>query len=234
MSLAKLTSVSTQTLSLLLERQRSMSMGQSAPNVQTQQILRNLNNLRSGILEFERSPQQGGNRDSKEACRLLRSQFERMRGMLGDDGDAVELLSPPEEVKPSETLGSSSTPSPPAPKENPFIPYSDEAPPSPDRDPSEMLQEQQLLMNQQDAHLDNLALSVGRQRDISIQINDELSTHTGLLEALDEDLDNTGNRLTNARRRLDKFSRGVKGNWSSYTIAGLILILLILIIIFKT
>lgn len=90
MSLAKLTSVSTQTLSLLLERQRLMSMGQPAPNVQTQQILRNLNNLRTGILEFERSPQQGGNRDSKEACRLLRSQFERMRGMLGDDGDAVE------------------------------------------------------------------------------------------------------------------------------------------------
>lgn len=78
------------------------------------------------------------------------------------------------------------------------------------------LPESYLLVNtaflEQDAHLDNLALSVGRQRDISIQINDELGTHTGLLEALDEDLDNTGNRLTNARQRLDKFSRGVKGN----------------------
>lgn len=90
MSLAKLTSVSTQTLSLLLERQRLMSMGQPSPNTQTQQIVRNLNNLRTGIVAFERSPQQGGNRESTEACRLLRSQFERMRGMLGDDGNAVE------------------------------------------------------------------------------------------------------------------------------------------------
>ena len=41
---------------------------------------------------------------------------------------------------------------------NPFIPYSDEAPPSPDRDPSEMLQEQQLLMNRECDIIVNIVL----------------------------------------------------------------------------
>ena len=93
MSLAKLTSLSTQTLSLLLERQRLLGMGAPPPASSTQNIARNLTQLRSGILDLEASLE-----DSKgtahgqgqiEAAGLLRNQFERMRGMLGSDGEAL-------------------------------------------------------------------------------------------------------------------------------------------------
>jgi syntaxin 8 len=93
MSLARLTALSTQTLSLLLERQRLQSLSSNstgpaspaAPNpLHLPQIIRNLGQLRAGILELEE-------KDGKsEAVELLRNQYERMRGMLGRDGLGVE------------------------------------------------------------------------------------------------------------------------------------------------
>ncbi|KAG6870788.1 hypothetical protein C0992_012459, partial [Termitomyces sp. T32_za158] len=50
------------------------------------QITKNLARLREGILELERK--EGGT--NSEATRLLRTQYERMRGMLGDDSRLVE------------------------------------------------------------------------------------------------------------------------------------------------
>ena len=95
MSLAKLTSLSTQTLSALLERQRLPNPPQSS----TQAIIRNLNQLRVGILALESKLdlEQGTDGDVKgkgserEAVGLLRNQFGRMRGMLGDAAEAVEV-----------------------------------------------------------------------------------------------------------------------------------------------
>ena len=90
MSLAKLTSLSTQTLSLLLERQRLQSLPQFQSGTQSQsnlhlpQISRNLNALRTGILELEKS-------ESGEAAGLLRNQYGRMRNMLGGDAEAESL-----------------------------------------------------------------------------------------------------------------------------------------------
>lgn len=75
-----------------------------------------------------------------------------------------------------------------------------------------MLLQQREIMEDQDVHLDNLSRSITRQRDISLQINDELDVHTGLLEGLDHDMDRTDSRLTSARRRLDRVAKGVKGN----------------------
>jgi hypothetical protein len=43
-----------------------------------------------------------------------------------------------------------------------------------------------------------------------MQINDELEVHTGLLEELDHDLDNTGIRLGRARQRLGRVANGAK------------------------
>lgn len=84
-TLAKLTSLSTQTLSLLLERQRlqTLSAGGDGSALHLPQITRNLTQLRAGVLELE------AKEGSTEAVRLLKSQFERMRGMLGPDADAA-------------------------------------------------------------------------------------------------------------------------------------------------
>ena len=67
-------------------------------------------------------------------------------------------------------------------------------------------------MDQQDVHLEHLSQSINRQRDISLQINDELDVHTGLLEELDHELDDTGGRLSRARHKLDRVARGAKEN----------------------
>ena len=82
MSLAKLTSVSTQTLSLLLERQRLHALPTAvSTDTHLQQIVKNLAQLRAGVVELE------ANEGRTEATALLRSQFERMRSMLGDEGN---------------------------------------------------------------------------------------------------------------------------------------------------
>ncbi len=87
----------------------------------------------------------------------------------------------------------------------PFAPYTD--------DPEVgLLQTQRQLMDEQDVHLDRLSHSINRQRDLSIQIGDELEVHTGLLEGLDHDLDGTDSRMRGARRRLDRVARGAKEN----------------------
>jgi syntaxin 8 len=112
-----------------------------------------------------------------------------------------------------------------------------------------------VLSSEQDGHLDQLSHSIHRQRDISLQINDELDVHTGLLEELDTELDQTEGRLSGARRRLERVARGTKENGKSSScqefckiaddttlrdigstvmIVVLILLLLILIIAFKT
>lgn len=64
----------------------------------------------------------------------------------------------------------------------------------------------------QDAHLEHLSSSIGRQHHISLQINDELETQTGLFDELDTELDGTDSRMRRARRRLDRVARGAKEN----------------------
>ncbi|TCD67624.1 hypothetical protein EIP91_012189 [Steccherinum ochraceum] len=252
-TLAKLTSQSTQTLSLLLERQRLQSLS-STPNnsLHLPQITRNLKQLRSGILALEEKE------GASEAVRLLKSQYERMRGMLGAEGSGVESLPIPPPEQPASSASSSSsslppskTPSPPpfsawrtgtpptkdardTSPEGPFAPYTDDPEAGPPLSQAEMLQQQREMMDSQDVHLDSLSHSINRQHGLSLQINEELDVHTGLLEGLDEEVDRTQSRLGGARRRLDRVAKGAKENGSTVMIGLLILVLLILIIIFKT
>lgn len=92
-----------------------------------------------------------------------------------------------------------------------YAPYTDDPEagyPAPDT----MLQTQRQMMDEQDVHLDQLAHSIGRQRDLSLQINDELDVHHGLLQGMDEELDRTNDRLSQARRKLDRVAKGAKEN----------------------
>lgn len=238
MSLAKLTSVSTKTLSLLLERQRlqtlpSFSSPQEQPSkantLHITQIKRNLSQLRTGILDLE------AKEGPSEAVGLLRNQYDRMRDMLGDVHVSSLDKEEPSLFSPSPVSPPNLFPPPPATKEvkEPiYAPYTDD--PELGLDPGIMLQTQRHLMNEQDQHLDQLSHSINRQHHISLQINDELDVHHGLLEELDTDLDRTASRLGGARQRLERVAKGAKENGSAVTIAVLILLLLILIIVFKT
>lgn len=98
----------------------------------------------------------------------------------------------------------------------------------------EMLQDQQEMMDDQDERLNLLSHSIGRQKDLSMQIGSELDIHHDLLEDTDAAMDRTAARLGKARRRLDKVADDAKQYGSTITIVVLIFILLILIIVFKT
>ncbi|PPQ70420.1 hypothetical protein CVT24_013170 [Panaeolus cyanescens] len=251
MSLAKLTAVSTKTLSLLLERQRlqslptyssngSISNQSGASTLHYSQIKRNLKQLREGIVALEAED------PISEAAKLLRNQYDRMRGMLLPEEQAeipsLQKQEPPtpepepESFKPSDSFyaghARDSLLSQPS-----FAPYTDDPeaglgvePP----EPATMLQTQRMIMEEQDHHLDQLSNSINRQHHISLQINDELDVHNGLLQDLDAGVDRTSDRLSRARRKLDHVARGVKENGSVVTIGVIIFILLILIIKFKT
>ncbi|KAJ3916725.1 hypothetical protein F5877DRAFT_46007 [Lentinula edodes] len=251
-ALAKLTSISTKTLSLLLERQRSSTMssspssnGLSNNTLHLEQIQTNLASLRNGILELEAvSRTAGGSHSQVEAVKLLRKQYERMRGMLLADGQGVEKPDPfssltsPSNASLAPLIGTPPprSPSPSIPDYNgPFTPYTDDPqrPPSPPS-PNALLQTQKQLIDTQDTHLSALSDSISRHHNLSLQINSELDTHHGLLQELDTELDQTEGRLSGARRRLDRVGRGLKGNGSTVCIGVLILVLLVLIIAFKT
>lgn len=91
----------------------------------------------------------------------------------------------------------------------------------------------QQILSEQDAQLDQLGESIGRQHHMSIQIGDELEGQIALLDDVDEHVDRHQGRLNNARRRLDKIRRKAGDNWSMMTIIGLIIVLVILIVIIK-
>jgi len=231
-SYTKLTSLTTTTLSLLLERQR---LQLTHPTLHLSQIVANLRTLRSGVISLQDASAGFGN--GADGVTALRSQYERLRSMLGED-EAVKagLDGIPLPDVPSPTL-------PPTPIRKPSLepdvevlePYRDEPrESSPPVDEGGILLQQRDIIQDQDTRLDHLSSSIYRQHHISLQINDELEVHTGLLDVLDTELDGMDTRMAGARRRLARVARGARENGSTVTIALLILVLLVLIVVFKT
>jgi syntaxin 8 len=147
MSLAKLTALSTQTLSLLLERQRLQSLSPAVvegattnSSLHLPQITRNLAQLRSGIVQLESTG------DHSEAVVLLRNQHVRMRGMVGSDA-VIESLPEPTPTQEDNDPQAREKPQRawPAVDKQAFTPYTDD--PEAGRDPVSLLQEQQRLMD---------------------------------------------------------------------------------------
>lgn len=97
MSTPRLSSLSFQTLSLLLERQRLRTLGKAPPSSQLATIERNMEILREGILDLEKqsategshSPGANGVSETWKAAEELRSQWQRARRILGEEG-AIE------------------------------------------------------------------------------------------------------------------------------------------------
>ncbi|KAI9456418.1 syntaxin-like protein [Boletus coccyginus] len=222
---SKLTALTTATLSLLLERQRLQS---THPTLHLPQILSNLRTLRSGVIAL----QDALDEDGVDGVAALRGQYERLRGMLGDEEAEKAGLA-------SIALPEAPSPTPPATpelKHTPelaFEPYTDD-PDAHSQDEGVILLQQREIIQDQDTRLDHLSSSIHRQHHISLQINDELEVHTGLLGVLDTELDGTQARMAGARRRLTRVAHGARENGSTVTIGLLILVLLVLIVVFKT
>lgn len=74
----------------------------------------------------------------------------------------------------------------------------------------ETLQSQNRQVLKQDAQLDLLSASIGRQHHLSLQMNEELDTQAALLDDVDNHLDGTQVRLQSASRRLDRFASSIR------------------------
>ena len=69
-----------------------------------------------------------------------------------------------------------------------------------------VLQLQQQLMREQDEDVDVLAAAVARQKQIGMEIQDELVLQKDLLGLLDEDVDRVQGKMDVARKRIGKIS----------------------------
>lgn len=90
------------------------------------------------------------------------------------------------------------------------------------------------MLAQQDDQLDRLGVSIGRQRDLSIQIGDELDEQVEMLGEVDGHMDRTQGRLDGARAQLGKVARRAKDNKLLTVVIVLIVVLVLLIIVFKS
>ena len=123
-----------------------------------------------------------------------------------------------------------------------LFPYRDEPDASPayrDRAEAENMSNVQVhayhrqILEEQDAQLDALGESISRQRELSMQIGDELDSHVMMLDESERQVDRHQSRLDRARRQVGKLARGVGESKQMITIIVLILILVFLIVVLK-
>jgi syntaxin 8 len=94
----------------------------------------------------------------------------------------------------------------------------------------------QQVLDDQDAQLDALGESIGRQRELSMRIGDELDEHIVMLDEMDGAVSRQQGRLDTAGRHLGRIARAAgSGNDSKgmAIIVALIVILVLLIAILK-
>lgn len=89
------------------------------------------------------------------------------------------------------------------------------------------------VIQEQDQQLDRLGASIGRQRELSIAIGDELDEQAQLLDDVDDGVTRHQSQIDRARKRVGKIARKAKDNLSVTIILSLIIILILLIVITK-
>lgn len=65
-----------------------------------------------------------------------------------------------------------------------------------------------VIIVEQDIQLDHLSGTIAKQKEIGLLISNELDLHADLLDRTEANIDNTNDRVLNARRRLDRIIRG--------------------------
>lgn len=117
-----------------------------------------------------------------------------------------------------------------------LFPYRDEPEGPPEQgqlDNQQIHEYHKNVLREQDEQLDRLGDSIGRQRELSIQIGDELDDHIQMLDDVEQHMDRHQTTLDGARKRLGTFVRKAKENSQLTIILILICVLVVLIIILK-
>ncbi|KUI59397.1 Syntaxin-61 [Cytospora mali] len=89
------------------------------------------------------------------------------------------------------------------------------------------------VLREQDEQLDRLGESISRQRELSMQIGDELDDQVAMLEDQEGLVDRHQGRLDRARRQVGKMARSAGDNKQMVAIVVLIVILILLIAVLK-
>lgn len=116
------------------------------------------------------------------------------------------------------------------------FPYRDEPEGPPDQsslDNQQIHEYHKNVLREQDEQLDRLGDSIGRQRELSIQIGDELDDHIQMLDEVEQHADRHLTTLQGARKRLGTIGRKARENTQLTIILILICVLVLLIIILK-
>ncbi|KAB5585267.1 hypothetical protein GE09DRAFT_19896 [Coniochaeta sp. 2T2.1] len=91
----------------------------------------------------------------------------------------------------------------------------------------------QRVMEDQDAQLDELGRSIGRQRELSMQIGDELDDHVTMLDETERVVDRHQSRLDRGRKQIGRIARAAGESKQMVAIVALIVILVLLIAVVK-
>ncbi|KAI8885167.1 hypothetical protein K501DRAFT_246569 [Backusella circina FSU 941] len=217
---SKLDLLADNTLPIIFERNKLKELKLNVDKYEGN-VEKNMNQLRDGLKTLERQlseEEQSGARDTKqEEDRLIRLQvkIDKLDALLGNQNDATarELL-----------LGNSKGKS---------VKFTVIDMNTSHLENNQILQLQQRVMNDQDQDLDALSTSIGRQRELGLQINDELDVHSRLIDETETMVDRTQQRLDQAKKKLDYVSRRVKDNKSICIIIALVLIFFILLGLFN-
>lgn len=193
------------------------------------------------------SPLQGAGTQVSE----LRKQYDVLRQQFDGTNTATSAtiaqpndtklssdFSKAQSARPSKSVRFQDDPAAQDPNRAALFPYRDE--PDPDQAPDHRhLDNQQIhqyhsqVIQDQDEQLDRLGASISRQRDLSINIGDELDEQAQILDDVDQGVDRHHTQIERARNRVGKIARKAKDNLSLTIIMSLIIILILLIVITK-
>ncbi|CAG8513062.1 4495_t:CDS:2 [Acaulospora colombiana] len=194
-------------------------------------INKNLAKLQTGIKELEQelsTAEESGTHSSKDLkgkedmLIKLTKQYEKLSALMQDDISARELL-----------LGINATTQISAKSKTKTVRFSPIVE-TDDMDNTQVLLLQERIMRDQDEDLDRLDEAIGRQRELSLMIGEELDSQIELLTDTEAIVDQTDGKLNRAKRGLVKISKNAKEKGSVFLIASLALVLIvILVILFK-
>eukprot|EP01136_Pigoraptor_vietnamica_P034342 Opistho-1_new@98192 len=92
-------------------------------------------------------------------------------------------------------------------------------------------QQQQQIIQQQDHELEQISNTLGRVKDISLKIGDELDAQDQLIDDLDQHVDNTSSRLQQLIQKVEKVSRATSDGKQMCCIVVLLIVLIVIIVL---
>jgi syntaxin 8 len=244
----------------LLERQRALSLNLRA-NTQDTQISRSLASLKDGIdklsLEIGSSDE-----DELLELEQLRQQYDSLAKQFINPNAADSETAKPNNPSLQADFDHASSIRPPAgprtnsksvrfrdndssiaaPTNDGAFPYRDDpdeqgtddhVPAEPQLDNQQIHAYHNQVLEEQDEHLDRLGESIGRTREMTMHIGEELDSQVFLLDDIESGVDRHQSGLGRAQGRLRKIAKDAAENWSLTVIILLIVILVILIAVLK-